>query len=93
MAKKKIKSGIKVKFCGTNSMEVTGSCTHISVADKQLLLECGLYQSCGSILSNYRVNSRKFDFKAKEIDYVFVCHSHIDHCGLLPLLYKRGFNC
>lgn len=91
MAKKKDKAGIKVKFCGTNSMEVTGSCTHISVADKQLLLECGLYQSCGSVLSNYRTNNRKFDFKAKDIDYVFVAHSHIDHCGLLPLLCKRGF--
>lgn len=91
MAKKKEKSGIKVNFYGTNSMEVTGSCTHISVADTQLLLECGLYQSCGSILSNYRVNNRKFDFKAKDISYVFVGHGHIDHCGLLPLLCKRGF--
>ena len=91
MAKKKEKVGIKVKFCGTNSMEVTGSCTHICVGETLLLLECGFYQSCKSVLSNYRINSRKFDFKAKDIQYVFCLHSHLDHVGLLPLLYKRGF--
>ena len=89
---KKSKDGIRVKFVGTNSEDVTGSCTHIQSKDTQILLECGLFQSVGRVLEDYKINSRKFDFKPKEIDYVFVCHTHIDHIGMLPRLYKFGCN-
>lgn len=51
-----------------------------------------MHQSCGSTLSNWKINTRRFEFNAKDIDYVFVNHCHIDHIGLLPLLYKRGSN-
>ena len=26
-----------------------------------------------------------------EIDYIFITHAHIDHSGLLPLVYAHGF--
>ena len=91
MAKKKTKSGIKVSFCGTNATEVTGSMTHVSIGDYQLLIECGFNQSSRSTLESYRINNRKFPFKAKDIKTVFIAHSHLDHIGMLPLLVKRGF--
>ena len=34
---KKSKDGIRVKFVGTNSEDVTGSCTHIQSKDTQIL--------------------------------------------------------
>lgn len=85
-------SKIKVSFVGENATEVTGSCIWIQTPTKQILLECGLWQSAGDTLKAYKINSKHFKFDAKAIDYVFVNHCHIDHCGKLPLLYQRGSN-
>lgn len=92
MAKKRPKTGIKISFVGTNATEVTGSMTHVSVGDCQFLIEAGMNQSSKSLLETYRINNRKFDFKSKEIECIIMLHSHLDHCGLLPLLVKRGFS-
>lgn len=87
----KNKNAMRVTFCGTNATEVTGSRTLLTVAESQYLFECGLHQSSKSIWEEYKINSAKFDFKAKDIDAVFVGHAHSDHVNLLPLLVKRGF--
>ena len=89
IAKKKLKTD-GILFCGENANDVTGSCTYIRFAGKQILLECGLYQD-NSYLESYKINSKKFKFNPEEIDYVFVEHVHIDHIGLLPRLVSKGF--
>lgn len=86
----KSKSKIQINFVGESSNDVTGSCIHIKTPNRQILLECGSFQSCGSTLENYKVNNKHFDFKPKEIDYVFLMHNHVDHIGLVPKLYKNG---
>ena len=86
----KSKSKIQINFVGESANDVTGSCVHIKTPHRQILLECGSFQSCGSTLENYKVNNKHFDFKPKEIDYVFLMHNHIDHIGLTPKLYKNG---
>ena len=35
--------------------------------------------------------NQEIPVNASDIDYVFVTHAHIDHSGLLPLLYNHGF--
>lgn len=86
----KTKNKIRVSFVGSNAEDVTGSCIHIKTDTKQILLECGLYQSCSSLLNTYKVNNEKFKFKPKDIDYIFVNHNHIDHIGKIPKLYAQG---
>ena len=86
----KSKNKIKISFIGESANDVTGSCVHIKTPNRQILLECGSFQSCGSTLENYKINNKHFDFKPKEIDYVFLAHNHVDHIGLLPKLYKEG---
>lgn len=88
----KTKSKIQIHFVGEAANDVTGSCVHIQTPNRQILLECGLFQSCGSTLENYKINNKHFEFKPKEIDYVFVAHNHADHIGLMPKLYKCGSN-
>jgi metallo-beta-lactamase family protein len=86
----KSKNKIKISFVGESANDVTGSCVHIQTQNRQILLEYGSFQSCGSTLENYKINNKHFDFKPKEIDYVFLMHNHVDHIGLAPKLYKNG---
>ncbi len=78
---------MKVKFCGA-STGVTGSCHLISTGNHKILLDCGQFQG-GKEMD--RMNEEAFPFDPGEIECVILSHAHIDHCGRLPLLVKRGF--
>ncbi|MFA5126785.1 MAG: MBL fold metallo-hydrolase [Patescibacteria group bacterium] len=70
------------------TQEVTGSCHLLKVDDFRVLIDCGFWQGGDE---NYLKNWSEFDFDAKSIDAVILTHAHLDHCGRLPLLFKRGF--
>lgn len=91
MAKKAKLKDDGIFFCGGNAEDVTGSCIYIRHNGKQILLEIGMVQN-NDYLESYRANSEKLKFNPSEIDYVFINHVHIDHCGMLPRLVKQGFN-
>ena len=57
MGKKKIKDD-GVYFVGQNANDVTGSCILVKYNGKQILLECGLYQS-NDYLESYNINSER----------------------------------
>ena len=78
---------MKVKFCGA-SIGVPGSCHMISTDNHKILLDCGQFQG-GKEMD--RMNEEPFPFNPAEIECVILSHAHIDHCGRLPLLVKRGF--
>jgi len=78
---------MKIKFCGASS-GVTGSCHLITTEKHKILLDCGQFQ--GGKAQN-ALNYEPFQFDPKEIECVILSHAHIDHCGRLPLLVKRGF--
>lgn len=73
-----------LEFLGADR-EVTGSCHYVSFSDKHFLVDCGMEQG-----PDLYVN-QEIPVNAAMIDYVFITHAHIDHSGLLPLLYNHGF--
>jgi metallo-beta-lactamase family protein len=76
-----------IEFFGAAG-EVTGSCHILRVNGHTVLLDCGLIQ--GSRKDEAR-NADPFPFDAAAVDAVVLSHAHLDHCGRLPLLVKRGF--
>jgi len=78
---------MKLEFFGAAG-EVTGSCHVLHVGKYKVLLDCGLIQ--GGRKDEDR-NRDPFPFDASQIDAVVLSHAHLDHCGRLPLLVKRGF--
>ena len=78
---------MQLEFFGAAG-EVTGSCHILRVAGRQLLLDCGMIQGGQDAPARNRL---PFPFDAAGIDAVVLSHAHIDHCGRLPLLVKRGF--
>jgi metallo-beta-lactamase family protein len=78
---------VELEFFGAAG-EVTGSCHVLRVAGRQVLLDCGMIQ--GGRGASAR-NREPFPFAPGSIDAVVLSHAHIDHCGRLPLLVKRGF--
>ena len=78
---------MKIKFCGATS-GVTGSCHLLSTEKHKVLLDCGQFQG-GKEME--KMNAENFPFDVSEIECVILSHAHIDHCGRIPLLVKRGF--
>src|SRR6516225_1843872 len=78
----------KVTFWGA-ARTVTGSMHLLQVNGRRILLDCGLYQ--GPRAEAFQRN-RQFPFAAKDIHAVVLSHAHIDHCGNLPNLVRKGFS-
>lgn len=79
---------LKLSFWGA-ARTVTGS-KHLLELDngKRILLDCGLFQGRRA---ESRERNSEFGFDAASIDIVLLSHAHIDHCGLLPKLWRDGF--
>ena len=67
--------------------EVTGSRHLLKAGDKTLLMDCGMFQGHRG---DADTKNRTFRFPPASVDAILLSHAHVDHCGLLPLLYKNG---
>ncbi|MBI2676420.1 MAG: MBL fold metallo-hydrolase [Candidatus Yanofskybacteria bacterium] len=78
---------MKITFFG-GAMSVTGANYLLDFGSKKILVDCGLFQ--GSKYAE-ELNYSDFKYDPKTIDFVFLTHSHTDHIGRLPKLYREGF--
>lgn len=75
---------MKLTFIGADH-EVTGSCHCLEVGGKYILVDYGMEQGV-NVFEN-----AKLPVEEAMVDYVLLTHAHVDHSGMLPLLYARGF--
>ena len=75
---------MELMFIGADH-EVTGSCHYLRVGEKNILVDYGMEQGIQDF------ENCELPVDAALIDYVFLTHAHIDHSGMLPYLYARGF--
>ncbi len=78
---------MKLEFHGADR-NVTGSCHLIRCRDKCILIDCGMYQGGRDMDEE---NRQDFGFDPAEVDVLLLTHGHLDHCGRIPLLVKKGF--
>ena len=67
---------------------VTGSCHLVTAGRRKILIDCGMFQGGREL---HEDNAEPFGFDPSDIDYLLLTHAHLDHCGRIPLLVKRGF--
>ncbi len=75
---------MELMFIGA-AHEVTGSCHYLKVGQKHILVDFGMEQGV-NLFENVPLPVQE-----GLIDYVLLTHAHVDHSGMLPLLYARGF--
>ena len=78
---------MKFWFYGS-AKEVTGSNMILEAAGKKVMIDCGLFQGSSATKAK---NFEELKYNVNDIDYVLLTHSHIDHSGRIPLLYKKGY--
>ena len=78
---------MQITFLGAAGT-VTGSKYLVNTGDKNILVDCGLFQGYKQLRLR---NRAPLPIDPRKIDAVVLTHAHLDHSGYLPLLVKNGF--
>ena len=81
------RKAIKVHFLGASGT-VTGSKFLITTPEKNILIDCGMFQGIKELREK---NWEPLPVDVPAIDAVLLTHGHLDHTGYLPRLVKEGF--
>lgn len=81
---------MQIRFVGPLG-KVTGSCAWMRDEARgwNFLVDCGMQQ--GEPTAEQWNAGNEWPFDPEELGFVILTHAHVDHCGLIPELYKRGF--
>lgn len=78
---------IRVSFLG-GARQVGRSCLLMQTPESRVLLDCGV--DVASEKEGYPYLEAP-EFNIQDLDAVIISHSHLDHCGFLPYLFKYGY--
>jgi len=82
---------IRVSTLGS-CRQVGRSCFLLQTEESNVLLDCGINPSAepGSAENFPYLNAPELDLR--DLDAVILSHAHMDHCGMIPYLYKMGYD-
>jgi len=73
------------------AQEVGRSSFLVKTRESSVLLDCGIHPGSNRPFESFpRFDSPEFQIDS--LDAVVVSHAHLDHCGLVPFLYKYGYD-
>ena len=84
----KVEEWVRLTFLG-GARQVGRSCLLLQTPNSKVLIDCGV-----DVASHGKDKFPYFDipeFDIRELDAVIISHAHLDHAGLLPYLYKMGY--
>ncbi|MBU2504112.1 MAG: beta-CASP ribonuclease aCPSF1, partial [Nanoarchaeota archaeon] len=85
----KVEEWVRLTFLGS-ARQVGRSCLLLQTPNSKVLIDCGIdVASQGKDKFPY-LDVPEFDIRT--LDAIVISHAHLDHVGLLPYLYKMGYN-
>ena len=75
-----MKNNVQIHFLGASGT-VTGSKFLLQAFEKNILIDCGMFQGLKELRE---MNWNKFAFPPEKIDLILLTHGHLDHTGALP---------
>lgn len=78
---------VKINFLGASSV-VTGSKFLVETSEKNILIDCGMFQGVKELRE---LNWLNLPVDVETINEVVLTHGHLDHVGFLPRLVKQGY--
>jgi KH/beta-lactamase-domain protein len=86
----KIKGWARITLLGSGN-QVGRSAIYLQTNESRILFDCGIDPSVpfGDVGEFPYLDAP--EFKIEDIDAIVLSHAHMDHCGLLPYLYKIGY--
>tara|TARA_Y100000310_G_C20698091_1_gene827163 strand:- start:2222 stop:4111 length:1890 start_codon:yes stop_codon:yes gene_type:complete len=85
--REKRKEWIRLSYLG-GGRQVGRSCILLQTPESRVLMDCGI--NVASTEEAYP-HLELPEFNIEQLDAVILSHSHIDHCGFLPYLFKYGY--
>lgn len=88
--KGKIDGWSRITMLGAGN-QIGRSAVYLQTSESRVLLDCGVDPSVPEGSTEEYPFFDSPEFKLEDIDAVIISHAHIDHCGLLPYLFRLGY--